>query len=313
MIMGCKNGEKMKIGITGGIGSGKSTVSEYLESKGYEIIDCDKLARQVVEKGSPALEKLAAEFGADILDGEGNLDRQKTADIVFHDEEKRQLLNSITHGAIYDIIDEKVAADPEGLHFIDAALMFETGMDEQMDEVWLVTCREDVRKKRIALRDNMDEEMIEARIKSQMPDEIKRARAITAEAKTIVNNAKEDAQRTIEDAEAEADEIVKSAQIEADRKGKSANEKADNLVARAEAEADAIIKDAERRSAEMVAAHQITQLATEQARETVDDAKRQAYDAKMGARSYVDDMLGDVEHTLMEYVSEIQACRKQFK
>lgn len=146
-----------------------------------------------------------------------------------------------------------------------------------------------------------------------LPDEIKKARAITAEAKTIVNDAKDEAQRCIEDADAEADEIVKSAQVDADRQIKTAQEKADSLVARAEAEADAIIKDAERRSAEMVAAHQITQLATEQARETVDDAKRQAYDAKMGARSYVDDMLGDVEHTLMEYVSEIQACRKQFK
>ncbi|MBE7064259.1 MAG: hypothetical protein E7384_00370 [Ruminococcaceae bacterium] len=146
-----------------------------------------------------------------------------------------------------------------------------------------------------------------------LPDEIKRARSITAEAKTIVNNAKDEAQRCIEEADAEADEIVKSAQTDADRQMKTAQDKADSLVARAEAEADAIIKDAEKRSAEMVAAHQITQLATEQARETVDDAKRQAYDAKMGARSYVDDMLGDVEHTLMEYVSEIQACRKQFK
>lgn len=165
----------MKIGITGGIGSGKSTVSDYLESKGYEIIDCDKLARTVVEKGSPALEKLVEKLGGGILDEDGSLDRQATADIVFHDEEKRRILNSVTHQAIYDIIDEKVAADPDGLHFIDAALMFETGSDKMMDEVWLVTCRDDVRKKRIALRDNMDEDMIDARIASQMPDEEKRS------------------------------------------------------------------------------------------------------------------------------------------
>lgn len=165
----------MKIGITGGIGSGKSTVSDYLESKGYEIIDCDKLARTVVEKGSPALEKLVEKLGSGILDEDGSLDRQATADIVFHDEEKRRILNSVTHQAIYDIIDEKVAADPDGLHFIDAALMFETGSDKMMDEVWLVTCRDDVRKKRIALRDNMDEDMIDARIASQMPDEEKRS------------------------------------------------------------------------------------------------------------------------------------------
>ena len=95
----------MKIGITGGIGSGKSTVTKYLVKKGYEVIDCDKLARQVVEKGSPALGKLAEAFGTGILDEEGNLNRAATAELVFHDEEKREQLNSITHSAIYDIID----------------------------------------------------------------------------------------------------------------------------------------------------------------------------------------------------------------
>ncbi len=146
-----------------------------------------------------------------------------------------------------------------------------------------------------------------------LPDEIKRARSITVEAKTIVNTARDDAQRIMDDAEAEADEIVKNAQNDADRQLKSAQERANSILDRAEADAESIVREAQQKSAELVAAHQITQLATEQARETVDDAKRQAYDAKMGARGYVDDMLGDVEHTLMEYVSEIQACRKQFK
>jgi dephospho-CoA kinase len=167
----------MKIGITGGIGSGKSTVTDYLTEKGYDVIDCDKLARDIVEPGSPVLEKLAESLGTDILMADGSLDRDKTARIVFNDEKKREILNSITHTEIYDIIDERVASDPEKVHFIDAALMFETGSDKMMDVVWLVTCRDDIRKKRIALRDNMDEDMIDARIKSQMAEELKKEKA----------------------------------------------------------------------------------------------------------------------------------------
>lgn len=167
----------MKIGITGGIGSGKSTVTDYLISKGYEVIDCDKLARDIVEPGSVVLDELVRAFGADILRDDGTLDREKTAQIVFKDEEKRAVLNSITHAAIYDIIDERVAAAPKAIHFIDAALMLETGSDKQMDKVWLVTCRDDIRKKRIAICDNMDEDMIDARIRSQMPEELKKEKA----------------------------------------------------------------------------------------------------------------------------------------
>lgn len=167
----------MKIGITGGIGSGKSTVTKYLVKKGYEVIDCDKLARQVVEKGSPALGKLAEAFGTGILDEEGNLNRAATAELVFHDEEKREQLNSITHSAIYDIIDSIVSEKPDGLFFIDAPLLFESGMEKDMDVVWLVSCRDDVRVRRIEQRDGMDAEMIQARIASQMSEDEKRRKA----------------------------------------------------------------------------------------------------------------------------------------
>lgn len=167
----------MKIGITGGIGSGKSTVTDHLTDKGYEVIDCDKLARQVVEKGSDTLKKLAVALGEEILAGDGSLDREATAKIVFADEEKRETLNAITHGAIYDIINRKIEETPDNVHFIDAPLLFESGLNKEMDAVWVVTCRDDVRKERIALRDNMDEEMIQARIDSQMDDREKTALA----------------------------------------------------------------------------------------------------------------------------------------
>ena len=167
----------MKIGITGGIGSGKSTVTKYLVKKGYEVIDCDKLARQVVEKGSPALSEIVQAFGSDILDEEGNLNRSATAELVFHDDSKREILNSITHRAIYDIIDRKVSERPDGSYFIDAPLLFESGMEKDLDVVWLVSCRDDVRIKRIEQRDGMAEDMIQARIASQMDEEEKKMKA----------------------------------------------------------------------------------------------------------------------------------------
>ena len=167
----------MKIGITGGIGSGKSTVTKCIIEKGYEVIDCDKLARQVVEKGSDTLKKIAVALGDEVLAEDGSLDREKTAKIVFNDDAKRETLNTITHGAIYDIINRKIEEAPDDIHFIDAPLLFEAGLDKDMDTVWVVTCRDDIRRQRIAIRDDMDEEMIQARIDSQMADSEKTALA----------------------------------------------------------------------------------------------------------------------------------------
>ena len=170
----------MRIGITGGIGAGKSTATDYLTEKGYTVIDCDKVAREIVEPGAPALEKLTEAFGPDILTEDGALDRQKTAEIVFSDPEKRKTLDDITHAAIYDIIEERAAAaeragkDPV---FVDAALIFESGLDKELDSVWVVTADEDIRKKRVAARDGMAPGMIEKRMKSQMPEEERKTRA----------------------------------------------------------------------------------------------------------------------------------------
>ena len=172
-----RKGRAMKIGLTGGIGAGKSTVTDYLIEKGYKVIDCDKAAREVVEPGMPALGGLVSEFGDGILAEDGSLDREKTAELVFSDPEKRKKLDDITHSAIYDIIEERAKEAGEGPVFIDAALIFESGLDRELDSVWVVTCDEETRKKRVALRDGMDEDMIEKRMKSQMPEEERIRRA----------------------------------------------------------------------------------------------------------------------------------------
>ena len=167
----------MRIGLTGGIGAGKSTATDYLVEKGYKVIDCDKVAREVVEPGAPALAALAEAFGPEILDEDGALDREATAKIVFADPEKRKKLDDITHSAIYDIIEERSKGHEDGLVFIDAALIFESGLDKELDAVWVVTADEEIRKRRVALRDGMDEDMIENRMKSQMSEEERKSRA----------------------------------------------------------------------------------------------------------------------------------------
>ncbi len=169
--------DKMRIGLTGGIGAGKSTVTNYLVEKGYKVIDCDRVAREVVEPGAPALAALCEAFGDDILDESGALDREKTAKIVFSDPEKRKTLDGITHAAIYDIIEERSKGHEGSLVFIDAALIFESGLDRELDSVWVVTADDDIRRKRVAIRDNMDEEMIANRMKSQMSEDERKERA----------------------------------------------------------------------------------------------------------------------------------------
>ena len=163
----------MIIGITGGIGCGKSTVTNHLLDLGYNVIDCDKLAREIVEPGMPALKKLTLALGPEILNEDGTLDRGRTGDIVFNDDEKRRVLDEITHSAILELMNERLKESNDEHNFIDAALIFETGLDKEMDMVWLVTCDNEIRKKRVMARDNLSEEMVEAKIASQMSDKKK--------------------------------------------------------------------------------------------------------------------------------------------
>lgn len=166
-----------KIGLTGGIASGKSMVLKWFKAKGVKYIDADKVARKVVEPESAGLNEIVTAFGTDILLADGNLDRAKMASIIFKNEEKRLLLNSIIHKYIRaEIKREEEALTVEGVKAIiyDIPLLIESKWYEQMDEVWLVYANMDVRIERLMHRDNIDAEYARNKIASQMDLDEKR-------------------------------------------------------------------------------------------------------------------------------------------
>ncbi|WP_207302969.1 dephospho-CoA kinase [Bacilliculturomica massiliensis] len=167
----------MVIGLTGGIGSGKSTVSDYLARKGCAIVDADGIAREITEPDSPVLEKLSRTFGAEIINPDGSLDRKKLGRMAFADEEKKKKLDEITHGEILRRIEERVAAFQGDVIFLDVPLLFETGLERLTDQVWVVDAEDEERIRRVRQRDGLSEEEIRDRIRRQMPREEKCARA----------------------------------------------------------------------------------------------------------------------------------------
>ena len=197
-----ERGTMKVIGLTGGIATGKSTVSKYLAEKGIPIIDADIVSRQVTEKGSPALDMLAEKFGSGIINEDGTLDRKGLGDIVFSDPEKRTELNNILHKSIMDSIDEQVSAfRKSGEHpiaVVDAALLIESGFDRKMDKVWVVVADMDVRIKRIMTRDDVTAEFAEKKIASQLSDE-ERIR----KADEVINNS-----GTVEELKEQVDRLL---------------------------------------------------------------------------------------------------------
>lgn len=191
------------IGLTGGIGTGKSTVSAYLRKKGFAIIDADQIARQVTEPGTPLLEELSREFGANILTAAGGLDRKALAAIVFADAKQRKKLDSLTHSRIIQEIQARIEAyKAAGAHrgiIVDAPLLFETGLDEKCQKTWLVTAKQDIRIARVCARDGMTSEEVAARIRNQMDDEEKKKRA-----DRIIDNS-----GTIDDLKQQIQQLIK--------------------------------------------------------------------------------------------------------
>lgn len=160
------------IGVTGGIASGKSSVSKWLISKGYPVIDADIAARKVVEPGMPALEEIKNAFGQDICLTDGTLDRKKLGSIVFSNSEKRKLLNGIVHPAVRKwMMEETEKALHEGkeLVFMDIPLLFESNLTHMVEEIILVYVKPEVQLKRLMARDHFTEEEALARIRAQMP------------------------------------------------------------------------------------------------------------------------------------------------
>ncbi|KLO18590.1 CoaE-domain-containing protein [Schizopora paradoxa] len=160
------------VGLTGGIATGKSTVSALLKSHGVPIVDADVLARQVVEPGTKAYAQIVSYFGADICHPDGSLDRPKLGKLVFNDAEKRKKLNSIVHPAVRKAMVWKVVLcwlRGERICVLDVPLLIEAGLWKWVGRIVVVSCPEEMQLTRLMSRDNFDEETARSRISSQMP------------------------------------------------------------------------------------------------------------------------------------------------
>nr|WP_303872986.1 dephospho-CoA kinase [Tepidanaerobacter acetatoxydans] len=162
------------VGLTGGIASGKSTVSSLLKDKGAAIIDADEIAKEIMSKGKPVWVNVVNHFGEQILnDDKSDIDRKKLADIVFSDRVKLEALNSLTHPEILKEIKKQLENYKKAgrkVIVIDAALLLESGLDTFVDEVWLVVVDEKTQLERLVMREkDMDFAQALNRIKSQMP------------------------------------------------------------------------------------------------------------------------------------------------
>ena len=169
-----QNKDSIVLGVTGGIGSGKSTVSQILRDLGAEIIDADAISRQIVMPGENALGELISTFGKDIVDEFGQLKRKRLAEIVFEDGDKLQKLNYIMHNHVARKIRATVnelTKQKSKVIVIDAPLPIKTGFLDLCDQVWTVSAQIELRIDRIFKRSGMTYDEAVSRIKSQISEE----------------------------------------------------------------------------------------------------------------------------------------------
>ena len=166
------------IGITGGIGGGKSTLAKILREKGYWVYDTDFEAKRLQNEDAEVCRQLSILFGSEIYDEMGNLDRKKLADLVFENKESLSKLSQIVHPAVRLDFSEwrKQHADEKYL-FVESAIMLESGLHELVDKVVVVTAPEKVRIKRVVKRDKITPKQVRARMANQMPEKEKIKRA----------------------------------------------------------------------------------------------------------------------------------------
>ncbi|WP_431089666.1 dephospho-CoA kinase [Paenibacillus sp. 8b26] len=171
----------MNIGLTGGIATGKSTVSALLVAKGALLIDADAIAREVMLPGHPVLAAVIQHFGQAVMNSDGTLHRKKLGEIVFGDPVQRQALNDITHPAIREEMRTRMESyereHPDKLVLADIPLLYESGLEGLYDKIMVVYVPRDVQLQRLILRDGLTEEQAGLRLSSQMDIEHKRSLA----------------------------------------------------------------------------------------------------------------------------------------
>jgi dephospho-CoA kinase len=168
----------LKVGLTGGLASGKTFVGETLASWGCFLVQADELGHQVLLPGGEAYDAVIEEFGRDILTPDGHIDRTRLASSVFHAPERLAKLNALVHPPVVhreeQLIAEFAAREPNGIAVVEAAILVETGSYKRFDRMILVTCREDQQIERALRRPGTTEDGVRARLKQQMPLQEKR-------------------------------------------------------------------------------------------------------------------------------------------
>ncbi len=164
------------VGLTGGIASGKSTVSNYLKTKNFIVVDCDKIARSITDKDD-VLDILKSEFGSEIILENGKLDRKKLKNIVFNDKSKKKTLDTLLQKplrtSILKYLELAIFSTDRDLVFLDCPLLFESGLDKNVDINLVIDISKDLQLKRLLNRDNLDYFMAKKIIDSQMSTEEK--------------------------------------------------------------------------------------------------------------------------------------------
>lgn len=161
----------MRIAITGNIGSGKTTVGDYLRSKGYEVVDTDQIARDVVKPGEPALNIVRETFGDQVFHEDGTPDRARLASMVFRDAKLKAKLEAILHPAIWEKV-ERITSDRK-IVFVEVPLLYEANWQDRFDYVIVIVADDHIRLERILQRDRSTELEAKAKMAAQMPQEEK--------------------------------------------------------------------------------------------------------------------------------------------
>ncbi|AGZ24560.1 MULTISPECIES: dephospho-CoA kinase [Staphylococcus] len=158
------------IGLTGGIASGKSTVSELLTAFGFKVVDADTAARDAVAKGTPGIEKVREVFGDEAIDENGEMDRKYMGELVFNNPGERIKLNEIVHPIVREIMEQKKQQFLNEGHnvIMDIPLLFENELQDTVDEVWLVYTSESIQIDRLMERNDLTQEEAKARVYSQI-------------------------------------------------------------------------------------------------------------------------------------------------
>ncbi len=154
------------IALTGGIGSGKSVVSDTLIAMGYDVYDCDHQAHRLMNESLPIKSKISSLFGSDCVRADGTVDRRHLSEIVFADSEKLNRLNNIVHGAVREHLSEWHSLRSD-ICFVETAILYQSNLDQMVDAVWEVTAPRELRLLRVMKRNGLTASQVEARIAVQ--------------------------------------------------------------------------------------------------------------------------------------------------